>query len=162
MLAQPNQWVLTLSESQYANIGRTVLLLSAIEYELYRTLSAAFGTAEEDSLKTAARGTFNQRKAQLSRKLNGDKRIRPEALQVILKKLETASELRDQFFHGVWVTHGERITSKFIKRHNCADGANGAAVHKIEMPHEKFALIHRNLEYILVELDVIQEILGKD
>lgn len=148
-----------LSESQYINIGRTNHLLSNIEYELFRTLSAAIGDTEIDKIRTAARGTFRQRLSDLRDKLGCDTRIQPDELRRTIDKLETASELRDQFFHGLWVEQEGQLISKFIKRYKGADGQNGAAPQTIVMTPDKFARIHRNLGYILVELDVIQEIL---
>lgn len=151
-----------LSESQYADIGRTLQLLSTIEYEIFRVLAAAFGTEAKDSIDTAARATFNQRKQMLSTKLKGDQRIRPEQFEDTLKKLETASELRDQFVHGLWVVHREQLICKYITRHRGVDGTNGVALKKIAMPPEKFTFIQRKLEYVLVELDVILELLNDD
>jgi hypothetical protein len=149
-----------LSLSQYADIGKTVHLLSAIEYELFRTFSAAVGATEVDSVNTAAKGTFKHRLGLLKKRLVDNQHIRSEQLQETFKKLETASELRDQFFHGLWMMHKEQLTCKFIKRHNGADGSQSVAIQEIAMPPQKFKLIHRNLEYILTELSVFQEILN--
>ena len=63
-----------LNEGQYSSIGRTVSLLTTIEYELFRTISAVNGVTESDTIK-AARGTFKQRKEILSEKLDGDERF---------------------------------------------------------------------------------------
>lgn len=149
-----------LSKSQYEDIGRTVHLLSAIEYELFRTFFASSGAAKEGAIKSSARATFKQRLEQLKKGLEDDEHIASDSLNDTFKKLETALGLRDQFAHGVWVAEGNRLFCKFIKRHKGADGASGVAVQRIEMPPEKFALIHRNLEYTLIELNVIQEIVG--
>lgn len=148
-----------LNEGQYSSIGRTVSLLTTIEYELFRTISTVNGVTERETIM-AGRGTFDQRKKMLGEKLNGDERLEASTLDNTLSKLGTASELRDQFAHGLWVTEDGQLVCKFIKRNSRDDGTKHIALQKIQMPPEKFALIHRNLESILVELDVIQELLN--
>ncbi len=148
-----------LNEDQYSSIGRTVSLLTAIEYELFRTISAVAGVTEKETTK-AARGTFDQRKTMLREKLTGDARINSNSLNT-LSKLDVASELRSQFAHGLWVAGEGQLVCKFIKRHNRDDANKHIALQTIHMSPEKFELIHRNLECILIELDVIQEQLGE-
>ncbi|MEP4036075.1 hypothetical protein [Pseudophaeobacter sp.] len=149
-----------LNEGQYSSIGRTVSLLTAIEYELFRTISAVAGVTEKETTK-AARGTFDQRKTMLREKLTGSTRINSNSLNTLFSKLDVASELRSQFAHGLWAAEDGQLVCKFIKRHNRVDATNQIALQTIQMPSEKFELIHRNLEYILIELDVIQKQLGE-
>lgn len=150
----------SLSESQYCSIGRIVCLLTTIEYDLFRTISAIVGVTENEKI-AAARGTFDQRKTMFCEKLISDSRFDASVLDPIFQKLETASELRSQFAHGLWVTEAEQLVCKFIKRNMREDSTKHIALQSIKMPPEKFTLIHKNLEYILVELDVIQERLEK-
>lgn len=149
-----------LNEGQYTSIGRTVTLLTAIEYELFRTISAVTGVTENEKTK-AARGTFDQRKTMLREKLTGDARFNSDSLNNTLSKLDVASELRGQFAHGLWVAEEGQLVCKFIKRHSHDEATKHIALQTVQMPSEKFALIHRNLENILIELDVIQEQLGE-
>ena len=147
-----------LSEGQYSSIGRTVCLLTTIEYELFRAISVSDGITEGEMVN-AARGTFDQRKTMFCEKLKDDSRLRRTVFDKLVERLETASELRGQFAHGLWVVEGEQLVCKFIKRNTRGDNTRHIALQTVEMPPEKFALIERNLEYILVELDVIQELL---
>jgi hypothetical protein len=149
-----------LNEGQYSSIGRTVSLLTTIEYELFRTISAVNDVTESEVIE-AARGTFDHRKDLLREKLSGDKRFEEGCLNNTLAKLDTASELRGQFAHGFWVIEEGRLVCKFIKRHTRNSATRHIALQKIQMPPDTFALIHRNLECILVELDVIQELLNE-
>jgi len=147
-----------LGESQYSNIGKMICLLSTIEYELLRTIYLVKGVTEDDKTK-AARCSLDDRKNMLRDKLQGDNRINESDLDATLSKLDTASKLRNQFAHGLWMTEGEELVCKFIKRNKRATGAKHIALQTIKMPPQEFALIHRNLEYILIELDVMQELL---
>ncbi|MFW2587375.1 hypothetical protein [Sagittula sp. SSi028] len=150
-----------LNEGQYASIGRTVSLLTAIEYELFRTISAV-PSVTENEMTNAARGTFDQRKKMLRDKLKNDVGINSDCFTNTLSKLDFASELRGQFAHGLWVTEEGLLVCKFIKRHTRDDGSKHGALQRVQMSPEKFECIQRNLEYILVELDVIQELLGEN
>lgn len=140
--------------------GRSVSLLTTIEYELFRTISAVAGVTENETIK-AARGTFDERKKMLREKLTGDARFNSDSLNNTLSKLDVASELRGQFAHGLWVAEEGQLVCKFIKRHTRDDKSKHIALQTVQMPPEKFELIHRNLEYILIELGVIQERLGE-
>lgn len=144
-----------LSDSQYADIGKTIHLLSAVEYELFRTL-VAFGASEAE-LENAAKGTMRGRKTQLIPKIMADNNIETDYREKILERLETAAILRDQFTHGIWVRQEDNLICKFIKRHKDDDGFQNIALSSIEIPPDKFEIIHRNLEYLLVDLEVLQE-----
>lgn len=144
-----------LNEGQYSSIGKTVSLLTTIEYEMFRTISVLDCVGRCETVN-AARGTFDQRKKLLREKLEGDERFRVDTLNDTFLKLDTASELRGQFAHGLWVIEEGQLVCKFIKRHQ----SRHIALQTIQMSPDKFKLIHRNLECILIELDAIQELLG--
>ena len=79
-----------LNDDQYSSIGRTVSLLTAIEYELFRTISAVAGVTENETI-IAARGTFDQRKTMLRKKLTGDARFHSDSLNNTLSKLDVSA-----------------------------------------------------------------------